>query len=223
MKHWMLIIVFAVGAAVATGLGAPPGLAQDDKSDACRTTVVQRFSTHPTNTHRHPHYRQMVLWSVFGAKQVELRPEGQDEWQTVEDVGFELIQPVSDIRYWLRITNDEGWTFETSTLVDVLERPTVITYSVDPHEVAKGKSALLKWETIHTDYVVMESFTGDPSTVLIPGRTVEEMEKMQRYPATGELTVTPDETTTYSFYAVGKEDGKRTTAVGWGATVTVVR
>lgn len=225
MKSWTMMIVLAAVAAIATGLNPSLVIAQDDeeKADACRATVVQRFSTHPTNTLRRPHYSQMVLWSVFGAKQVELRHEGQDEWKPVDNVGFELIKPTHDVRYWLRVTNAEDWTFETSTLVDVDEYPTTLNFSVEPRQINKGESALIRWETIHTDYVVMEEVVGDPATTPIPRRTLDEMEnEMDRFPATGELTVTPDQTTTYSFYGFSKRDRKADGAVGWTLTVTVI-
>ena len=202
MKPWMLIIGLAVIAAVATGLNPTSVIAEDEESDPCKTTVLQRFEAYPVEEiWNRPQQPQIILWSAFGAKSVELS-EDQEEWETVDDVGTRIIKPTHDTRYWLRVTNPDDWSFVTSAKVDVFETPLFMEFDVTPSVIEKGESAELSWTAIHSDFVLISTFADGEDW---PHVTPDQYDDMTQYPAEGKLTVSPTETTNYALMAVDSD------------------
>lgn len=120
---------------------AAPVVTAHEADDPCRTTVLQRFEVvrrYPPATD--PQQEQILLWSVFGASQVEMRV-GNGEWADVDPVGVRIATPIRDTKYWLRITNEADWSLESSVLMDVRERPMFLDYSIDTGRIKAGESA----------------------------------------------------------------------------------
>ena len=195
---------------------AAPVVTAHEADDPCRTMVVQRFVAATVDSPAYPQHNQTLLWSVYGASQVELRTEG-GAWETVDNVGLRVYQPMRDTRYWLRVTNEADYSTETTTMMDVIERPWFVDLTVEPDRIKAGESAKISWSTMHVDYVAVQVIEGADQWQPL---SQEELEKMERHPAKGSMTVSPTTTTSYSVYAVGTSEGRHTTS-RWDHTVHV--
>ena len=133
---------------------------------------------------------------------------------------MEILQnpgPIRDTRYWLRVTTAEDWVFESSVLMDVMEKPHWVSVGSDPQLIQAGESTTLSWEALYVDYVVVEVLPGANQWSNLGIRDIAQMDRLEH---SGSMVVSPPSTTTYIFHGVGTEDG-RPSKSSWQLVVQV--
>ncbi|GBC92114.1 hypothetical protein HRbin15_00578 [bacterium HR15] len=140
----------------------------------------------------------ILRWEVKNATELILVPPGQKLDPLTP--GFEH-RPSRTTTYELIARNSAGKTVSKTLRVEVIDpsQAQIIRFVAEPSEIAAGESATLRWEVQNARRVEIDNGIGEVS------------------PTTGEFTVTPSSTTTYTLTAYD-QDGRPVQAK---ATVTV--
>ncbi len=211
MKSWNSIPFLGPIVALASSTSVLRAAAQNQATDPCRTAQVSGFwHEYPIwgSNRNEPGDEILVIWAVNNVKSTELRVGDEGEWEEVDQVGSHRTIVHEDTRIWLCATNKEAFHFETPMTVDVKEVPSFRSdnFATPAYkDIAEGESIKLRWEPVQANYVVIEEKLGEHFTWHTPANDYGQME---RHPADGEATFSPNKTPTDKVVAVGRFEGR---------------
>jgi outer membrane protein OmpA-like peptidoglycan-associated protein len=137
----------------------------------------------------------VLTWNTTNADSVVLLPFG-----TVPPNGSQTVSPDSTTLYVLKAVSKGAEVSQAALITVTAKAPLTVTLIATPATIKRDQSSTLSWTTTNATSITIEPNIG---TVVTP---------------TGSVTLTPNQTTTYTI-AVGNADGNASAS----ASVTVVQ